>query len=249
MKLADQDLVHPADAPGTRAGRARRHSLSSVPTRWPAVRDAGCTRSPAASRTRVTGCCASQSISRSGAAVRSSVAIATSRRAWPRPIGEERYSARRRRCVGADPVRVPLRPADVTASTNRRIIMLTRTGSRAMGACPAPSIRVSDAPVRSASCSPTACALIRSAVPWTTCTGQRTDFANSSNGSAARRPGSRRASVVATSVSASMSADHDIMSSICLVECASGNISPKKCSRKSSRPPCSQCRRLYVWTP
>ena len=42
----------------------------------------------------MTGCCASQSICRSGCSSRSSAAIATSRRAWPRPIGEDRYSAR-----------------------------------------------------------------------------------------------------------------------------------------------------------
>ena len=50
---------------------------------------AGWIRSPRASSTAVTGCCASQSISRSGCSLRSSSAIATSRRAWPSPIGEE----------------------------------------------------------------------------------------------------------------------------------------------------------------
>ncbi len=58
---------------------------------------AGCTCSPSASSTRVTGSCASQSISRSGCRRRSSWAIATSRRACPSPIGEETNSARRRR--------------------------------------------------------------------------------------------------------------------------------------------------------
>ena len=50
---------------------------------------AGWMRSPSPSSTFVTGFCASQSISRSGWSLRSSLAIATSRRAWPRPIGEE----------------------------------------------------------------------------------------------------------------------------------------------------------------
>ena len=50
---------------------------------------AGWIRSPRASSTAVTGCCASQSISRSGWSLRSSSAIAASRWAWPRPIGEE----------------------------------------------------------------------------------------------------------------------------------------------------------------
>ena len=58
---------------------------------------AGWMRSPQASSTWVTGGCASQSMSSSGRSARSSRAIATSRHAWPRPIGEETNSARRRR--------------------------------------------------------------------------------------------------------------------------------------------------------
>ena len=55
---------------------------------------AGWIRSPFASSTAVTGCWASQSISRSGCSLRSSSAMATSRCAWPNPIGEEMNSAR-----------------------------------------------------------------------------------------------------------------------------------------------------------
>ena len=51
----------------------------------------------------MTGCWASQSICRSGWCVRSSAAMATSRRAWPSPIGDERYSARFGRRGGAHP--------------------------------------------------------------------------------------------------------------------------------------------------
>ena len=58
---------------------------------------AGWMRSPPASSSLVTGCWASQSTSRSGCSPRSSRAMAMSRRAWPSPIGEDRYSARRRR--------------------------------------------------------------------------------------------------------------------------------------------------------
>ena len=50
---------------------------------------AGWMRSPSPSSTRVTGSWASQSICRSGWIRRSSRAIATSRCAWPSPIGEE----------------------------------------------------------------------------------------------------------------------------------------------------------------
>ena len=57
---------------------------------------AGWIVSPLVSSTRVTGSCASQSICSSGCSARSSRAMATSRHAWPRPIGEETKSARRR---------------------------------------------------------------------------------------------------------------------------------------------------------
>ena len=66
--------------------------------------------SPSASSTVVTGCWASQSISSPGRSRFSSLATATSRRAWPSPIGEDRYRARRGRhgprvqvvaCIGA----------------------------------------------------------------------------------------------------------------------------------------------------
>ena len=49
----------------------------------------GWIRSPRSSSTAVTGCWASQSISRSGWSLRSSSAIAASRMACPSPIGEE----------------------------------------------------------------------------------------------------------------------------------------------------------------
>ena len=45
--------------------------------------------SPWVSSTAVTGCWASQSIWRSGWSLRSSAAIATSRWAWPSPMGDE----------------------------------------------------------------------------------------------------------------------------------------------------------------
>ena len=51
---------------------------------------AGWMCSPSASSTVVTGCWASQSISTSGRSRLSSLAMATSRRAWPSPIGDER---------------------------------------------------------------------------------------------------------------------------------------------------------------
>jgi hypothetical protein len=50
---------------------------------------AGWTRSPSPWSTRVTGSWASQSICTPGTSSRSSRAIATSRWAWPSPIGEE----------------------------------------------------------------------------------------------------------------------------------------------------------------
>ena len=83
---------------------------------------AGWMRSPSASRTRVTGSWASQSISRPGTWRRSSRAMARSRRAWPSPMGEDRYRARlgRRRArvqvrvagAGAGPTPFDRRPPD-----------------------------------------------------------------------------------------------------------------------------------------
>ena len=87
-EVREQDLVHPADrleAVQVVAGRLGSMWCDS----FASSALAGCTRSPRASSTAVTGCCASQSISRPGWSARSSSAIATSRRAWPSPIGDE----------------------------------------------------------------------------------------------------------------------------------------------------------------
>ena len=76
---------------------------------------AGWMRSPRSSSTAVTGCWASQSISRSGCSLRSSSAIAASRCAWPSPIGDETYSARLRPGLAAHPARRPRRRGDEVA--------------------------------------------------------------------------------------------------------------------------------------
>ena len=89
-EVVDQDLVHPADRLEGVQVVLGRLVLDVGATRWPASADAGWTRSPAAPSTAVTGSWASQSICRSGCSVRSSSAIARSRRAWPSPIGEDR---------------------------------------------------------------------------------------------------------------------------------------------------------------
>ena len=88
-EVGDEDLVHPPPCleavqvvlGGLGLDVAR---LVGQRARWPGGRARRAPRAP-----RVTGCWASQSISRSGCSRRSSRAIATSRRAWPRPIGEE----------------------------------------------------------------------------------------------------------------------------------------------------------------
>ena len=110
---------------------------------------AGWMRSPSASRTRVTGSWASQSISRPGTCRRSSRAMATSRRAWPSPIGEDRYRARlgRRRArvqvrvAGAAPRPVsapsaPSDPAGPSTPANSATSVFTLTGSRRLGGVP-----------------------------------------------------------------------------------------------------------------
>src|SRR6266480_574000 len=80
------------------------HSDSMWPDWLASAREAGGILPPLAARTAVTGCWASQSICRPGRSRRSSPAMATSRRAWPSPMGEEMYSTRfarpRRRLTG-----------------------------------------------------------------------------------------------------------------------------------------------------
>ena len=110
---------------------------------------AGWIRSPASSSTAVTGSCASQSISRSGCRRRSSSAIATSRRAWPRPIGDETNSARLPRAAARRQ-----RAGGGGAEMNSRSSRLTFTGSRAVGRCPAPSSVTSLPPVACARARP-----------------------------------------------------------------------------------------------
>ena len=154
--------------------------------------------------------------------MRSSSAIATSRWAWPRPIGEEMYSARLRRALPraqrgragggddelADQQVDPDRVAHVRAvagALEQDQIAAGRLGERVPR--PGPGSRP---------------------VPWITSTGQRT------------RPHSSRAvclveavaDPVATSVSAVVSSAQPTQSSIGLVECGSVNIWEKKNSRK-----------------
>ncbi len=87
----------------------------------------GWIRSPSRSSTLVTGFWASQSISTSGTSLRSSLAIATSRWAWPSPIGEEMYRARRRRLFP----RVHADAFERGGSAKSRSSRFTLTGSRA----------------------------------------------------------------------------------------------------------------------
>ncbi len=126
---------------------------------------------------------------------------------------------------------------------------LTATGSRASGPCPDPSISTRVPPVSSASRRPTSGGLIRSSVPCTTTTGQRT-LAHSSAASAVTAPSRPMvAAVVSTSTCGVVSRAHPMQSSICWVECGSGNIWPKKNAKKSSAPPSTQWCRLYFSQP
>ena len=88
-EVGDQDLVHPAqglEAVEVVLGRLGLDVVRLVGQQGgsPGGRARRAPRAP-----RVTGCCASQSISRSGWSARSSSAIATSRCACPSPIGDE----------------------------------------------------------------------------------------------------------------------------------------------------------------
>ena len=195
---------------------------------------AGWMRSPSASRTRVTGSWASQSISRPGTWRRSSRAMARSRRAWPSPIGEDRYRARlgRRRArvqvrvAGAGLAATPAPPTPANSATS----VLTLTGSRAWGACPAPSSRTSRPPSWSASSAPRQGSVWASSVPWITSTGQRTrgPSAATSAGSMILVSQPRNPARI---VSMSVSRAQPTQSSICLVECGSVKHVAKKNSR------------------
>ena len=88
-EVRDQDLVHRPDRlEGVQvvlAGEAL-----DVAAHLARYDDAGCTRSPWLSRKVITGSWVSQSTWTSGRRARNSCTIARSRRAWPRPIGEDR---------------------------------------------------------------------------------------------------------------------------------------------------------------
>ena len=134
---------------------------------------AGWTVSPQASSSVVSGGCASQWTSSPGTARRSSRAIATSRQAWPSPIGEESSSARRGR--SEERTQLLRRGArGPTRSAKSWISRFTSTGWRAMGMWPAPSSRTCSAPVSSARASPRSSGWQLSRSPCTISTGQRT---------------------------------------------------------------------------
>ena len=94
--------------------------------------------------------------------------------------------------------------------------------------CPLPSTTISDPPVSSASRSPIAGARIVSSVPCTTATGQRTSAQSGSMLVQVAPSQPSRPAVVSTRVVGETSRAQATQSSICLVECGSGNISPKK---------------------
>ena len=135
---------------------------------------AGWTSSPHASSRVVTGGCASQWTSRPGTSRRSSRAIATSRQAWPSPIGDETSSARRGRAPAEPPAAPAAARAARSGAANSWISRLTSTGWRALGMWPAPTMRTCSAPVSSAKARPRSNGWQLSRSPWTTSTGQRT---------------------------------------------------------------------------
>ena len=196
-------------------------------TRWPGSALAGWTRSPRASSTRVTGCWASQSISRSGwqarAARRRSRRRAgrgrgrSARRGTARACGRER--PRRRRGGG------PARAGEVADDAG-----WSRPGRGACGAWPEPSSVTSRAPgMASATAAPRAGPTTASAEPWTTRVGQRT-CAQSAQRVSRGRSATPRPCRGGSSAGRS-SRPQPIASSICLVECGSVNISREEEAR------------------
>ena len=150
----------------------------------------------------------------------------------------------------ADPQRAPLalageQPgvvraggAGVCMSTNSLISVLTTTGCRPCGRCPAPSRTTSRPPVSSAKRRPRSSGWQRSSVPCSTSTGQVSacDSATASS-SVAGRSG---AWVRAARVSASVCSAHPTRSSKTLDECGSGSstarvvVDPARDSRRAT---------------
>ena len=168
----------------------------------------------------MTGSCASQSISRSGWSARSSRAMATSRSAWPRPIGLEMKSARR----GRPSARGQTRRAGGEARKKSRSRRLVRTGCRAPGPWPVPSKATSSEPAIAAwTRSEISIGRIRSAEPWIRSVGTWTRARIS--GSGVRQ---RASSMLEIRTSGVVSSAHETPSSRCLVECGSGNASAEE---------------------
>ena len=192
---------------------------------------AGWMASPRSRSTQVTGSWASHSMRRPGTRRRSASAMATSRQAWPSPIGELTNRARRSRTRPRVHVWARGRAA-LHRVTKSRSSRLTRTGSRAVGAWPEPSMRTSSPPVSAAIRSAPSTALMPSWVPWMASTGRRMLRHSASTSSASRRPPASIPCTVAISVSAVVSRPQVTQSSCCLVECGSGNTWAKKNARK-----------------
>ena len=181
---------------------------------------AGCTISPAAASTSVTGDWASHSIRRSGTRSRTARAIARSRSTWPRPIGDDTHSAVRGRSR-ANSHGVTRGGGGTIRSTNALIAWLTTTGCRAWTRCPPPSIISASPPVSSASRSARPGGMSRSAVPAIASTGQLIERHSSARSSTVIGTSEHEESSSCSIVSASVSSPHSTMSSYTLVECGS----------------------------
>ena len=134
MKFATQDLVHPPRRPGSSAGRARPTPLSMCADSLARKALAGWIRSPRASSTAVTGCWASQSISRSGC----SVAQLVGDRDVALRVAEPDRRRDVERALAARLGRAAHRPGSACGggATNSRRSRFTFTGSRACGRWP-----------------------------------------------------------------------------------------------------------------
>ena len=163
MKLATQDLVHPPDRLEAVQVVLGRLASRCAPTRWPAARSPGGFARPRASSTRVTGCWASQSISRSGCSLRSSLGDrdVAPRVAEPDRRGdvERALGAGWRPRPGRRSAPAPRRRVDEVAQEQ---VDLHRVAD--VRAWPAPSSVTSAPPVASASAAPARCGLDRVAV-------------------------------------------------------------------------------------
>ena len=165
-----------------------------------------------------------------------------SRRAWPRPIGEDTKSARRGRSGARVQRRCATGRAPSTRAANSSISTFTFTGSRAFSPWPDPSSTTSSPPVSSATRRPRSSGVMRSRSPWID-EHRAADARTSSFSACSRVISAAGESFVCSSTERPASRPQPTQSSTCFSEWGSGNISRTKNSTKPGKSRRHEARR------